>query len=97
MRFSPKIIVFTKDKDKFIQNNKDFTNENNKFYIFGGIATEFKQIEDFLNSQNIADSKSLVVQIHQSLLKKNDEAQLTFEYIDMKEKLILPLFFNTLI
>ena len=42
-------------------------------------------------------SKSLVVQIHQSLLKKNDEVQLTFEYIDMKEKLILSLFFKTLI
>ena len=115
MRFSPKIIVFTKDQDKFIQNNKDFKNEKNKFYSFGGIATEFKQIEDFLNSQNILEinpiftaqnlvfsqnmvkSKSLVVQIHQSLLKKNDEVQLTFEYIDMKEKLILPLFFKTLI
>ena len=43
----PKIIVFTSSRNKFIEFNKDYENENNKFYNFGGIAVAFKQIEDF--------------------------------------------------
>ena len=46
----PKIIVFTASTSKFLEFNKDYENEKNKFYNFGGIACRFKQIEDFLNS-----------------------------------------------
>ena len=47
----PKIIVFTSSRNKFIEFNKDYENENNKFYNFGGIAVAFKQIEDFLTQK----------------------------------------------
>ena len=35
MYIIPKIIIFSKDKKNFIKNNKDFKNEDNKFYQDG--------------------------------------------------------------
>ena len=108
----PKIIVFTSSRNKFIEFNKDYENENNKFYNFGGIAIAFKQIEDFFNSENkniISNEPNLKnfespsnykpydTEIGKILFNKSEEAQLTFEYIDKKEKLVLPLFFKALI
>ena len=111
----PKIIVFTSSKSKFIEFNKDYENEDNKFYNFGGIAISFKQIEDFLNFDNknkniiisnepnlknfegSSNYKPFETEIGKILFKKSEEAQLTFEYIDKKEKLVLPLFFKALI
>ena len=37
------------------------------------------------------------MKIGEKILDKSDNVELTFEYIDKKEKLILPLFFKTLI
>ena len=48
----PKIIVFTSSRADFLEFNKDYENETNNFYNFGGIATSFTQIEDFFNSKN---------------------------------------------
>ena len=48
----PKIIVFTSTKTSFLEFNKDYENESNNFYNFGGIATSFTQIEDFFKSKN---------------------------------------------
>ena len=48
----PKIIVFTSTKTSFLEFNKDYENESNNFYNFGGIATSFTQIEDFFISKN---------------------------------------------
>ena len=108
----PKIIVFTSSKSKFIEFNKDYENENNKFYNFGGIAIAFKQIVDFFNSENkniISDETNLInfenpsnfkpfdTEIGKKLFNKTEEVQLTFEYIDKKEKLVLPLFYKALI
>ena len=58
----PKIIVFTSSRSKFIEFNQDYENENNRFYNFGGIASSFKQIEDFFKSknENIISNKSNV-------------------------------------
>jgi len=77
MCFAPKIIIFTKNKKTFFENNKDF--HNNTFYNFGGVVDTFEEVKTFLKKENI------------------DDAQLSFEYIDKKEKLLLPLFFKTLI
>ena len=106
----PKIIVFT--TSKFIEFNKDYENENNRFYNFGGIATTFKKIVDFFNSKNkniISNEpnsqdfknplnfKLFDTEIGRILINESEETQLTFEYIDRKEKLVLPLFFKALI
>ena len=76
---APKIIVFAKDKENFIKNDKEFQKNTNAFYKYGGTATTFDEIKIFLQ-----------------LIEPN-EVQLTFEYIDKKEKLYLPLFFKALI
>jgi len=86
MCVAPKIIVFTKNKENFIKYNKEFLNINNIFYTFGGIAITFDEVKKFLKNEIIPQKK-----------KKLDDIQLTFEYIDSIEKLILPLFFKSLI
>ena len=109
----PKIIVFTHNKDEFLKYNKDFKNKDNGFYNLGGIATEFKEIKAFINikskkdcattTQNLGNqngennSLSIMNKIGEKLFGKSNDIQLTFEYIDRKEKLILPLFFKVLI
>ena len=82
----PKIIVFTKQKKQFIEDNEEYYNIDNKFYTNGGIATTFESIKEFLKEE-----------IDFNDLNIPDEVQLTFEYIDTKEKLVLPMFFNALI
>ena len=78
----PKIIIFTSSKEKFLNFNEDY--KENSFYSLGGIETSFDKIKSFLFNP---------------LSKKDieDENSLTFEYIDCKEKLILPLFYKSLI
>ena len=86
MRIAPKIIVFTVSKEKFLEYNKFYDNNDNRFYSYGGIATSFKEIMDFLKDGFIP-----------KISNKSDINQFIFEYIDNKEKLMLPLFFKTLI
>ena len=80
MYLAPKVIIFTKNKEKFIKLHKNIN--NNEFYIYGGIVTSFKDIKEFLKDKEKKE------------IKKQEDVQLTFEYIGKKEKLILPLFFK---
>ena len=86
MYCAPKIIVFTMSKESFLHYNEDFNDENNKFYTFGGIATDFEEIKMFLQNKKEPEKT-----------ERYEEPQLTFDYIDSKEKLTLPLFFKALI
>ena len=113
MNITPKIAVFTMDKDDFLKNNKNYQDDNNKFYSFGGIKTTIEEIEIFLNitiknkesifisqrstKKSKSNKTSSIMKIGEKILDKSDNVELTFEYIDKKEKLILPLFFKTLI
>ena len=87
MYCAPKIIVFTMNKDSFLDYNEDFDDEQNKFYTFGGIATKFDEVKMFLQNKKEPEKKN----------DRYEEPQLTFDYIDSKEKLTLPLFFKALI
>ena len=69
MCVAPKIIIFTGSKEKFIEYNKNYQNASNIFYTFGGIATSFNEIKNFL--QNDKGIKKV---------NNPDEIQLTFEY-----------------
>ena len=93
MCIAPKIKVFTRDIDGFLSNNKEYHYIKNKFYSFGGIALKFSDVKEFLKSDydNVCEEKI------ESEKNKPDDAPLTFEYIDRKEKLLLPLFFKVLI
>ena len=106
----PKIIVFTRNKEKFIEFNPDYYDSNNKFYNFGGIAIVFDEIKKFLNNEGVylmkkissistlkSDALSLVNKIESKMIDKSKDIKLTFEYIDSKQKLIFPLFFKIFI
>ena len=85
----PKIFIFTKQKELFIQNNKKYLNFiNHSFYNFGGIKTSFDEIKKCLINPKKKKKQ----------LNKNEEnIQMTFEYIDKKEQLVLPLLYKTII
>ena len=95
MYIAPKIIVFTDDSKNFAESNKDYQDKNNTFYKYGGIATRFEEIKEFLKN----DREKIVEKEdeREKKLNESNEVQLTFEYIDCKEKLLLPLFFKVLI
>ena len=84
MCFAPKILIFTKNKQDFVMTSRI---QNNTFYNFGGVYDRFDDIIEFLRAETQSKLE----------IKKADNVQLTFEYIDNKQKLILPLFFKTLI
>ena len=47
----PKILVFTRNKGKFLEQNKNFLDTiNNPFYNYGGINVDFDLVKDFLNT-----------------------------------------------
>ena len=99
MYVAPKIIVFTSNKEKFIENNKKYLSNNNLFYQFGGIATTFNEIKKFLKKNDIISQKMKMKKSDDTQLafERINEIQLTFEYIDSIEKLTLPIFFKSLI
>ena len=84
----PKIIIFTLNKEKFLENNKIYNDKYNSFYNLGGIQTSFSDIKKFL-------LKPLSKPINKKNIIQNQK--LTFEYIDRKEQLILPLLYQSLI
>ena len=83
MCIAPKIIIFTRNKEEFIEKNKDYNKDI--FYSYGGIAISFEEIKNFLKKEN------------KIKINSDDDILLTFEYIDNINKLALPMFFKTLI
>ena len=94
MYCSPKIIVFTSNKDNFKETNEEYRNSKNKFYKFGGVVNTFGKIKKFLRNEreNLFEIENKPKKIKESLA-----TDLIFEYIDEKEKLMLPMFFKSLI
>ena len=92
----PKIIIFTRDEKKFLQN--PLVNIiHNKFYGFGGVKTLYKDIEEFvlrqLESGNILNA---IEEDIKSTASKYENIYI-FDYVEQKEQLLLPLFYKTLI
>ena len=84
----PKIIIYTDNKEDFINKNIQYKKIiNHPFYNSGGIKTDFEEINKFI--LNPICKKKI-------LLNKDDDKQLVFEYINSKEKLLLPMFYKTL-
>ena len=79
----PKIIIFTSNKKLFIDYNINRKNIiNHSFYNFGGIKTTFDEIKQFLNN----NSK-----------REKDDKYMTFEYINNKKDLALPILYKSLL
>ena len=92
----PKIIIFTGDKKKFLKYNNDSKMKNilnDKFYNLGGIKADYINVYHFLSS----DDWRIRPDIEDIRIDLDETEELTFEYIDSLEALILPRFFRTLI
>ena len=89
----PKIVIFTNNINVFLDYNKEYK-DMNIFYKFGGITSKFDGVKTFLENHNEKVSKD---KLETKDLNDTDQIRLTFEYIDKKEKLMLPLFFKALI
>ena len=85
----PKIIIFTDNKEDFINRNNEYKKIiNHPFYNSGGIKSNFDEINNFI-SNPICERK---------ILSNNyDDKHLVFEYIESKEQLLLPMFYKTLL
>ena len=85
----PKIVIFTKSKKEFLNQNKEYEETiNHPFFNFGGIKETKEEIKEFLIKNN---------RPNKIILNEEDDCQLVFEYIDIKEKLLLPALYKVLI
>ena len=91
---APKIIIFTENIDNFLENNSNYNNEDNLFFRYGGIKSNFNEIKLFLQKETNINSTN---DFELNKIDKSNDVRLTFEYIDNRGKLILPLFFKSLI
>ena len=92
----PKIIIFTGNKNKFLEANNDLNKKNilnNKYYNLGGIRTYFDDILNFLTT----DEWKISPKLDKIKLDGELSNELTFEYIDSLENLMLPRFFRIMI
>jgi len=92
----PKIIIFTRDEKKLLQN--PFSNIiHNKFYGLGGVKTLYKDIEEFVLNQIKYDNISNETEEDIKSTVSKYENIYIFDYVEYKEQLLLPLFYKTLI
>ena len=97
MRISPKIIVFTGDKSKFLGYNPDYQKPDNKFYSYGGVYDDFDEIKQCLEGGLTSKISINQMEFIPKEFNKSYNNQLIFEYIDSKDKLTLPIFFKSLL
>ena len=93
MCFILTIIIHKKQENENLNINNDTKYKNNEhnFYEFGGTINKIDELKTVLKKAN---------SIEPEIKKKNlfnIEVQFTFEFIDSKEKLLLPLSFKSLI
>ena len=91
---APKIIVYTSDPKKFKETNQDYKNSSNIFYRFGGVTNTFEKLKSFIKNERY---DILEMENKPQKMKEKGANNLMFEYIDTKEKLMLPMMFKSLI
>ena len=98
---APKVIVFTGNSQKFFKYNKEYQNKENIFYTFGGVATTFEEIIRFLKNENQIDKKIEPQKFLEKeplvQLNKLEESEYMFYFLDSKEKMSLPILFESLL
>jgi len=85
----PKIVIFEKDKNDFLQSI-----EINNLFYYSNIKTNPDEIKDFILNLN---NQIIVKERERNMKQGNDDGNLVFEYIDSKEKLLLPIMYKSLI
>ena len=92
MCFHLTIIIFKKEEEDVKDDNIDYKTDEQIFYEMGGIVSKLEELKKLLEKESN--------KIQTETKKKNlfdNEVQLTFEFIDSKEQLLLPLSFKSLI
>ena len=85
MFISPKIIVFTGSEDRFLEYNPEYKEEKNIFYTYGGIATFFDAVIEFIQRKPKIEKNEEFENLYNSNIPNNKE--LIFEYIEQKDNL----------
>ena len=85
MLISPKIIVFTGSEDRFLEYNPEYKEEKNIFYTYGGIATFFDAVIEFIQRKPKIENNEEFENLNNSNSPNNKE--LIFEYIEQKDNL----------
>ena len=93
----PKIIIFTKDEKLFSENNDINDIINKSFYNLGGVQISFQKVYNDL-IRNKTWKKEFKIE-DKPLIDNNikGKEQYTFEYINNKIELYLPVFYKSLI
>ena len=94
MSIIPKIIIFTSNKKRFLEYNKEYENMDNTFYNIGGIATIVDEIIDFIKigKNDIKQNDSIFItnnlinsntQNNQILLNSENNSQYKSDYVQL--------------
>ena len=87
--FMPNIIIFTANKNEFLQSlGKAYSFINDKFYNSGGVQTDFEKVIEFVKNP---------IKENKIKLTRDNQEHFNFDYIDTKQKLALPMFYKYLI
>ena len=103
IKIIPIIIVFTRNEKEFLKYNPDYNNTEKAFCKFGRVQTAYQDMKNYLENEiqnlniNDSDLQNNNDNNNSKLNNKYNETQMMFEYINCKEKLILPLCFKTMI
>ena len=95
MLISPKIIVFTGSEDRFLEYNPEYKEEKNIFYTYGGIATFFDAVIEFIQRKPKIEKNEEFENLNNSNSPNNKE--LIFEYIEQKDNLPVSTDFKSLL
>ena len=102
----PKILVFTRKKTKLLLDKENNEIVNNRFYNRVGFQIKFKDIKNYIlnqikiiniNKQIKENNENEKNKVQQILSEKEENNELIFEYIDCKEKLVLPSLYKILL
>ena len=85
----PRIIIFTSNKKRFIDNNKNILPINHTFYNAGGVEDTFSPVKEFILSKQLLSENYLDPNIYE----REKEDKFNFELITEKNQLILPIYF----
>ena len=70
---APKIIIFTSDKKRFLDYNKEYENIDNTFYNIGGIATIVDEVIDFFKEGKDDIKQNDPIFITNTLIHQNSQ------------------------
>ena len=88
----PKIFIFTSNAQSFISRNKESFSSSDLFYYRGGVFEEINPLKDsILSCISLSDKNNEEIEEDDNKYLKDE--RFSFEIINNKEELILPIYF----